>query len=783
MKAPKNYSNFVMKKNRSESEKKTFRLSLISQIPSETRISLDLIEKYCVYAIEMGSEFFLPFITLESYLNFAELRYLQNNIKQAYEFWLECRNLFFHLFMNGNECLVASNSPYELIEKFYCILKRMARFLFCLDNKTINDNLIVLDSFLVLETQLFISRNQAMPEDLDLNEEIFQLDQHINSFASPNAKKETLSNTKIRKLKKRLMKYNRERRQSNEFSSFSDSSNRTDTLGFGGMFPNTGGTGVHGFELKDVSEVIWSLLYGIKLNQQKKVMRELSNEDLITKNRSLLNQIVKISQLARATNENLRMFLSEYNQKTKKTLYQSQQLLEQESNPLFSYESLRSIHPKMGKILFVVIFDDLIIGYIPKLGKKIISCFGGRRFPRSTGFQSFSGLQSFSTENTLKTPKTPKTPSENFSPNELSSNSEKRNSKNHFSLISSTLLEDFLLFDDDDDDFLYSPRFSTPTNHSFNIKITQQLKVSSHLSQSQIAFLSGLIFGEKEPENQEFFYESNFSGFIHTFLGISEIMNQLALHKEPEDFYPNFLICSKWLQIIPWENIYNAPLVRVFSFWNHLILNLKKSIEKMNYQKFFAIQQESITKQNVPFPRYFIFKSSKKSKEIVADERKQIESSVSEFLFQTNHTKQPNIEGKNQQKEGIYSFEQFPKSKYITNLDSSDFISNNSSLSDSISKNLKSLEFPVIVIPFSEILSLSKVLFSLVNSDYQFQLMILSQYHLPLTIKLITKNYEHILKKSFTSNQNKNLDFIDFFMNSIILLRKKLKFPLLFFSW
>jgi len=51
----------------------------------------------------------------------------------AAAFWVEARDTFFRLFMDGTRCVVPRTAPPGVRLRLFALLRRLTRFLFCFD--------------------------------------------------------------------------------------------------------------------------------------------------------------------------------------------------------------------------------------------------------------------------------------------------------------------------------------------------------------------------------------------------------------------------------------------------------------------------------------------------------------------------------------------------------------------------------------------------------------------------------------------------------------------------
>eukprot|EP01105_Mastigella_eilhardi_P012008 TRINITY_DN2763_c0_g1_i4.p1 TRINITY_DN2763_c0_g1~~TRINITY_DN2763_c0_g1_i4.p1 ORF type:complete len:2232 (-),score=562.22 TRINITY_DN2763_c0_g1_i4:75-6770(-) len=116
-------------------------------------IALCDVEKYALAATDAVMDTFALHLLPACYMNMAELRLLQSKKEAAISYWKECRDLVFQLYMDGPTYMFKS-APASNIAKMLNLFGRMVKFLFCMDKEFINQNLMVVDTYITLEINM-----------------------------------------------------------------------------------------------------------------------------------------------------------------------------------------------------------------------------------------------------------------------------------------------------------------------------------------------------------------------------------------------------------------------------------------------------------------------------------------------------------------------------------------------------------------------------------------------------------------------------------------------------
>lgn len=129
-------------------------------------LSLDDAEAAASLALEINVRTSSPLHLLRAYLSVAEVHYLRGTNDAALAHWLEARDLFVLLFVDGVSVPVARLASPAVLRRLENIVMRLVRLLFCFDQVMVNTNLLLLDVLLILQVEA--SRARGRPR-LSLN--------------------------------------------------------------------------------------------------------------------------------------------------------------------------------------------------------------------------------------------------------------------------------------------------------------------------------------------------------------------------------------------------------------------------------------------------------------------------------------------------------------------------------------------------------------------------------------------------------------------------------------
>ena len=122
------------------------------------------IERPAFDALDVAMDAFHPLLYLKCLMNIAEIRFLQSRYDSALQFWRECKNTLFATGMNSERCVLVDRATPGMTSGVKGIFRRLVRMLACFPPDLINANLILLDSFVLYDIELFADVQQCTPE-------------------------------------------------------------------------------------------------------------------------------------------------------------------------------------------------------------------------------------------------------------------------------------------------------------------------------------------------------------------------------------------------------------------------------------------------------------------------------------------------------------------------------------------------------------------------------------------------------------------------------------------
>eukprot|EP01117_Protostelium_nocturnum_P012758 TRINITY_DN4720_c0_g1_i1.p1 TRINITY_DN4720_c0_g1~~TRINITY_DN4720_c0_g1_i1.p1 ORF type:complete len:2345 (+),score=886.19 TRINITY_DN4720_c0_g1_i1:144-7178(+) len=354
-------------------------------------ISFEKIENPALCGLDISAETFDPLLISQSFMNMAELKYLQGETETAIAFWNECKELIVNIFMDG-QTLLGKGSPPPIIGKIFKTFQRITRFLFCYDSEFINQNLNVIDAYLLLQYDLESSyRRPTRPKANTIQKEdefMSHLESHpdlITKTSSPvpysskpkkvpsmgaglnanSAMAGTFSMTKSASIATTKKTAN----AIEESSTFGDRQRRK-SMSISENNPLSKLSQIN----NESGERIWGYLYAIKTEIKSFIKGKLAQEELLSRNR---NSLKKILQVKRA-NEIMKQ------QNTEQILTHNASQESKETAPVGSnsshpsFQQLLDENPRLAKLMYVLSIKDYLIYYVPVTGSIRIQQLGGK---------------------------------------------------------------------------------------------------------------------------------------------------------------------------------------------------------------------------------------------------------------------------------------------------------------------------------------------------------------------------------------------------------------------
>eukprot|EP00466_Bigelowiella_natans_P017673 jgi/Bigna1/141196/aug1.61_g15904 len=114
-------------------------------------------------SLDVGLKTYHPVLYLKGLMNVAEIRYLQGNYEAALKFWRECKNSLFTVAMNSERCVMVDRATPGMTSSVHSIFERLVRMLMCFPPALINMNLVLIDSHHLHMIELFADVEQCSP--------------------------------------------------------------------------------------------------------------------------------------------------------------------------------------------------------------------------------------------------------------------------------------------------------------------------------------------------------------------------------------------------------------------------------------------------------------------------------------------------------------------------------------------------------------------------------------------------------------------------------------------
>ncbi|KAL9658577.1 hypothetical protein ABK040_006114 [Willaertia magna] len=745
-------------------------------------------------------------LAIDGYLTISESRYLQGKRKSSEVFWKECRDVLFTLFINDSEVVVSKGAPPSFLENLLSLLQRLVRLMFCFGDKSlINNNLSIIDSYLLLETEL----EQVLKRSGDIAEILNDSASGDSSSESEASVEESLvSKNKIYQslpinssiVKGKSLPFLRKKRK----YSFRSTLSRQRTLPRNGYGSQSTHSSINSDGLMDsmtlseeLCEKAWGCIFRMKLHSKKHylslkelnyrnqdTMRRLYHLMMVIKRRSsyaqyaLQNSVFdSIKQIESGRRRHLSLSIGDqivgfsHNNET----YSPIGLDEDKdfdgkscfSVDLSAIECTGDIEQAtLEKLVYILYIDSMMIFYIPKTGKKVIRKFGGRQHNTNQTYFSVSRT-SLDSKSNLK---------------DLLQNNSQNSS--HLRLTS----EQYLQYEIEK--YLSSLILQLNTDKK-NIKIDKMNEIIKYISSDILPgpFEFRPSFEDKKRcEELEKKLEKNFD-----FLGLFKRMKSkvFSLTSRSQDYSglpklidlpiteaPIMLLCSRSVQCLPWEIMFDHFVVRNFSLQS-------------------IVSRRTLKASKTRFkPQYFCFYSEDEAKFIEPIEttrKKWIFNSVKRnlYLFESCadgiiHDNQPNLPlhipllqyGRKPPKKPSKT----ESLKYLNFVKLSVVSENPTQIITHIESFNSSQDFPVFIFTFSDLIDLSDAIICLLNFRPDCTLLFIPESLMSTAVEFLmdmqtvyTTSGQLANPKLGSSENNRN--GYRLFIHSIDLLRKQLKIP------
>merc|ERR1711862_445048 len=121
-------------------------------------ITIDMIETPANIALDTATEFSIPILSIQGFLNMAEINLLKNQKETSYAYWEEASKNLLDLWIIP---FVGRYSRPGWLIRIHRLVKRVIRILFCFEKDIIDKNLIFLDANNILELAIEQSKKQS----------------------------------------------------------------------------------------------------------------------------------------------------------------------------------------------------------------------------------------------------------------------------------------------------------------------------------------------------------------------------------------------------------------------------------------------------------------------------------------------------------------------------------------------------------------------------------------------------------------------------------------------
>ncbi|EFC47304.1 hypothetical protein NAEGRDRAFT_78855 [Naegleria gruberi] len=747
---------------------------------------LDLKEietKHILPALEVALKTTSVLVALDGYITMAEAKFLQGKRTSAEIFWKHCRDVVFTLFINDTEVVVSKGAPPSFLEKLLTLLKRLVRLMFCLGSKElINNNLSIIDSYLLLETEIEQILKRTSPESNDstvydstYSDSSSESEVEEISLVTKNKIYESLLiNTQINSV--RTLPFLRRRRKSSVKSNSGRSLKSFNLLKMG---PGTGSQSTqssNGSKSSDgyldypsphdlLSEKIWGCIFRMKLHAKK---HHLSEKELNFRNQESMRRLYHLMSIVKQKNS--QQFPSYVDIKLEDA--QKSEEIDYMKSLLIDYSSIESTRNlgmnTLEKLVYIIHIDSVITFYTPKTGQIIYQKLGKNQptlnnsSPKSEEKKSTDSKYSF------------------YKSEHSKSSSQSVSQKPAYSANVIPQLEDYLF------SLICQPR----KDKKINIRVDNTFSLIEHLSRNIVRgpydYHPNIRHKKKyeriNKQLDKFDYIGLFKRMKSKFFSLTPRSTDFSgLPRLSELCYPNsqlILLCSRSLQVLPWELMFDHFISRNFSL-QRVVSQENKRNGKMKFK-----------------PQYFCFYSEDELKYISpveSDRKKWILECIKKGLNIQNesvnsgvfHDSLPNLPfhcpiigygRKPKSKSDRYKFVNFVKLSSISE--------NPTQIITHIESYNSAQDFPVFILSFSDLLDLSEAIICLLNFRPDCTLLFFPESVMSIALEflmdmqIVYTNSGQLANSRLTPSENSRNGY-RFFLHSLQLIKKCLKIPLI----
>nr|CAG4719130.1 unnamed protein product [Naegleria fowleri] len=765
-------------------------------------------ENHIIPALEVAIRTTSVFVAIDAYVTMAEARYLQGKRVSSEIYWKQCRDVMFTLFIHDSEIVVSKGAPPSFLEKLLLILKRLVRLMFCFGNKElINHNLTIIDSYLLLETELeqLLKRNgpdsgesniydsTASGGDSSSESEVDEIslvsrNKIYESLCVINSQMAAIMSVKtlpfLRKRRKSSVRVARQMRSMNPLKMSGTGSQSTQS--------SNGSKSSDGFiegNVQDlVSEKIWSCIFRMKQHAKK---HYLSEKELNFRNqesmRRLYNLISIIKQKSISSSDQKKLSCSDSSYVVKSSQKEDSKSFDDDyyRKSLSIDASIESTkHLDMNileKLVYIIHMDTIITFYTPKTGQIIHQKFGG--LCNGPFINTFKGSSSRKSTDLLVTQHQVKPKDSLFGAHNVQ----------NVSAPSSQTTQVKPPFVSQIEAYLYSLLCQSRKDKKTNIRIDNNFETIEYIARNVIRGPYDYHSNSrnkrkyervhKQLEKSKFDYVGLFKRMKSKFFSLTpRSIDFSGLPRLSELPYPNshlILLCSRSVQALPWELMFEHFMTRNFSLQRIISQDNTKN-NKMRFK-----------------PQYFCFYSEDELKYIapVENERKKwIFDTVKSSLYihteeGTNsgvfHYSLPNIPLHCP----IIGYGRKPKSKserfkFVNFVRLSSISENPTQIITHIESYNSPQDFPVFVFTFADLIDLSEAIICLLNFRPDCTLLFLPEPVLStaleflMDMQVVYTNSGQLANSRLSPSENARNGY-RFFIHSLQLIKTMLKIPVI----
>ncbi|KAG2375088.1 hypothetical protein C9374_010092 [Naegleria lovaniensis] len=762
-------------------------------------------ENHIIPALEVAIRTTSVFVAIDAYVTMAEARYLQGKRLSSEIYWRQCRDVMFTLFIHDSEIVVSKGSPPSFLEKLLSILKRLVRLMFCFGNKElINHNLTIIDSYLLLETELeqLLKRNgpdsgesniydsTASGGDSSSESEVDEIslvsrNKMYESLCIINSQMAAMTSVKtlpfLRKRRKSSVRVARQMRSMNLLKMSGTGSQSTQS--------SNGSKSSDGFiegNVQDlVSEKIWSCIFRMKQHAKK---HYLSEKELNFRNqesmRRLYHLISIIKQKTISVSDQKKLCGSDSSYAVRGVQREDIKSFDDDYYRKSlsidaSIESTKHLDMKiLEKLVYIIHMDTIITFYTPKTGQIIHQKFGGST--SGPFLNTFKG--STSRKSTDSSQHQTKSKDSLFSAHNIQTVA-----------TSSQTAQGKPQFMSQIEAYLYSLLCQSRKDKKANIRVDNNYETIEYVARNVIRGPYDYHSNSrnkkkyervhKQLEKSKFDYVGLFKRMKSKFFSLTpRSIDFSGLPRLTELPYPNshlILLCSRSVQALPWELMFDHFMTRNFSLQRIISQDSTKN-NKMRFKpQYFCFYSEDELKYIAPVEnerKRWIFDTVKSSLHILTEE------GTNSGVF---HYSLPNIPLHCP----IIGYGRKPKSKserfkFVNFVRLSSISENPTQIITHIESYNSPQDFPVFVFTFADLIDLSEAIICLLNFRPDCTLLFLPEPVLStaleflMDMQVVYTNSGQLANSRLSPSENARNGY-RFFIHSLQLIKTVLKIPVI----